>query len=84
MDASDRPRPLVIRANSLKTTRKDLMDALGKRGCNIETIEWSPVAIKVIDSSVPIGATPEYLAGLYVMRMVLHIFLSFHTDLLCT
>lgn len=68
MDASDRPRPLVIRANTLKTTRKDLMDALSKRGANVEIVDWSKVAIKITESSVPIGATPEYLAGLYMLQ----------------
>ena len=68
MDASDRPRPMVIRTNTLKTTRKDLMEQLGKRGANVEAIEWSKVAIKVTESAVPIGATPEYLAGHYMLQ----------------
>jgi len=68
MDASDRNRPLVIRTNTLKTTRKDLMEALGKRGANVEGVEWSKVAIKVTESTVPIGATPEYLAGHYMLQ----------------
>ena len=68
MDASDRNRPLVIRTNTLKTTRKDLMEALGKRGAAVEGIEWSKVAIKVTESTVPIGATPEYLAGHYMLQ----------------
>lgn len=68
MDASDRPRPLVIRANTLKTTRKDLMEAIGKRGTTLEPIDWSKVAIKVMDTTVPIGATPEYLAGHYMLQ----------------
>jgi ribosomal RNA methyltransferase Nop2 len=68
MEASDRPRPLVIRTNTLKINRKDLMEALNKRGCNVEAIEWSKVAIKVTESSVPIGATPEYLSGRYMLQ----------------
>lgn len=68
MEASDRPRPLVIRTNTLKTTRKDLMEALAKRGCMLEAVEWSKVAIKVTDSTVPIGATPEYLGGHYMLQ----------------
>ena len=40
MDASDRPRPLVIRSNGLKTSRKDLMEALSKRGVNLEPVDW--------------------------------------------
>ena len=68
MDASDRPRPLVIRANTLKVTRKDLMETLSKRGVNLEAIEWSKVAVKVTESTIPIGATPEYLAGHYMLQ----------------
>eukprot|EP01038_Epipyxis_sp_PR26KG_P004932 gene4932-6900_t len=68
MDASDKPRPLVIRANTLKISRKDLMEHLSKRGAVLEAITWSKVAIKVTDSSVPIGATPEYLAGYYMLQ----------------
>ena len=68
MEASDRPRPLVIRANTLKTTRKDLIDNLTKRGSSVEPISWSKVAIKVTESTVPIGATPEYLAGHYMLQ----------------
>jgi ribosomal RNA methyltransferase Nop2 len=68
MEASDRPRPLVIRTNTLKTTRKDLLESLGKRGAAVEAIEWSKVAVKVVESSVPIGATPEYLGGHYMLQ----------------
>ena len=68
MDASDRPRPLVIRTNTLKTTCKELMDALSKRGSALEAIDWSKVAIKVTEATVPIGATPEYLAGHYMLQ----------------
>lgn len=68
MDASDRPRPVVIRTNTLKVSRKDLMESLVKRGVAVEEVEWSKVAIKVTESSVPIGATPEYLAGYYMLQ----------------
>ena len=68
MEASDRPRPMVIRTNTLKTNRKTLMAALSKRGVNLETIDWSKVAVKITESSVPIGATPEYLAGHYMLQ----------------
>jgi ribosomal RNA methyltransferase Nop2 len=67
-DASDKPRPLVIRTNTLKTTRKSLMEALTQRGVTLEAIDWSKVAIKVTASSVPVGATPEYLAGHYMLQ----------------
>ena len=68
MDASDRPRPVVIRTDTLKVTRRELMEALDKRGANVEAIEWSKVAVKIVESAVPIGATPEYLAGQYMLQ----------------
>ena len=70
MAANDKPRPLVIRANTLKTRRKDLAQALVKRGVSLEPLAggWSKVALKIIDSQVPVGATPEYLAGHYILQ----------------
>ena len=61
-------RPLVIRTNTLKTRRKDLLDALQKRGVSLEALPWSKVAIKISESQVPVGATPEYLAGHYMLQ----------------
>ncbi|KAG5186942.1 ribosomal RNA methyltransferase nop2like protein put [Tribonema minus] len=69
MEASDRPRPVVIRTNTLKTRRKDLAEALIKRGVSLEPVAaWSKVGLKVTESTVPIGATPEYLAGHYMLQ----------------
>jgi ribosomal RNA methyltransferase Nop2 len=60
LDASDRPRPLVIRTNTLKARRKDLAQALIKRGVNLDPLAaWSKVGLKIYESAVPIGATPE-------------------------
>lgn len=68
IQANEATRPLTVRVNTLKTRRHDLMKALGHRGVNMEPISWSKVAIQIFESAVPVGATPEYLAGHYMLQ----------------
>jgi 25S rRNA (cytosine2870-C5)-methyltransferase len=59
----------VIRTNTLKAKRRDLAKVLIQRGVQLEPVaEWSKVGLKIFESKVPIGATPEYLAGHYILQ----------------
>nr|VDD54979.1 unnamed protein product [Brassica oleracea] len=72
IDAFDKQRPSSIWTNTLKVILTDLADVLLNGGVNPDPLsKWSKLGLVVYDSQVPIGATPEYLAGYYMVSDLL-------------
>ncbi|KAI0536178.1 NOL1/NOP2/sun family-domain-containing protein [Xylaria digitata] len=60
-DANETPRPIVIRTNTLKTSRRELASALINRGVTLEPVgKWSKVGLQIFESN--------YLAGHYILQ----------------
>jgi len=68
LEANERQRPTVLRVNTLLTRRKDLAYTLSQRKVETGNLEWTDSALVAFKSEVPLGATPEYLAGYYMIQ----------------
>jgi ribosomal RNA methyltransferase Nop2 len=68
-EANETPRPVVLRTNTLRTNRRALAQALINRGVHLEPVgKWTKEGLQVFETTVPLGATPEYLAGQYMLQ----------------
>ena len=69
LDANEHQRPVTIRKNTLRTHHNDLEHILNERGVRLAPVgKWTKLGLMVIESQVPVGATPEYLSGFYMLQ----------------
>lgn len=65
--ACNEPAPITIRANSLKTTREELIAALQGQGIDAQEDPSTPYAIRIV-RRVNMCALPEFQAGLFEIQ----------------
>lgn len=68
LEANEKDRPTVLRINTLLKRRKDVLFYLSNRKVDCDVLDWNDDLIIAYKSEVPLGATPEYLAGYYIIQ----------------
>ena len=68
VEACEKPRAPTIRVNTLRLKRRELAQMLISRGVELEAVGFCPEALTVFKSQVPLGATPEYMRGFYMLQ----------------
>jgi 16S rRNA (cytosine967-C5)-methyltransferase len=67
LQANNQEAPVVLRANSLKTTQRDLLALLRDAGVRAEPGNWSPQAV-VLASKHPVDRLPGFCEGLFQVQ----------------
>jgi NOL1/NOP2/sun family putative RNA methylase len=67
ISSMEAPSSTYIRTNAIKIDPNSLLCMLEARDIGVESTEL-PDVFRVVRSALPIGATPEYLAGLYYIQ----------------
>jgi ribosomal RNA methyltransferase Nop2 len=65
---NDSPLPKSLRVNTLVTSPKELASRLSQKGVGLEPLDGLPYAFQILHSPIPMGATPEYLQGQYMLQ----------------
>jgi 16S rRNA (cytosine967-C5)-methyltransferase len=65
--ANNRPAPLVIRTNTLRTTRNELKATLGSEGVTTVETKYSPVGLEIVAES-GIQALASYRKGWFMVQ----------------
>lgn len=65
--ANNRPAPLVIRTNTLRTTRNELKATLGSEGVTTVETKYSPVGLEIVAGS-GIQALASYRKGWFMVQ----------------
>ncbi|ORD98508.1 NOP2 [Hepatospora eriocheir] len=68
IESNEISRPITIRTNLSLISRKELISALLRRKIECDVLDWCEEVIVIFSSKVPLGATPEYLAGYYIIQ----------------
>jgi 16S rRNA (cytosine967-C5)-methyltransferase len=64
---NNRPSPLTIRTNSLRTTRGDLKASLEREGAIVAESAWSPAGLQ-IQSAPPLRSLSAYEKGWFIVQ----------------
>jgi 16S rRNA (cytosine967-C5)-methyltransferase len=67
LSANNRPAPLVIRTNTLKTTREELKASLEADGAEVRETNYSPAGLEIV-SSPGLQSVSAYKTGLFVVQ----------------